>query len=113
MGASEWVTVADYADVPEDGTLAVSAQGAEICLYKIEGEIYATDNKCTHGDADLSEGLIQDGCLIECPLHEGAFDIRTGKAVTAPCTENIRSHAVKVEGGVIYLHAVSACPRAS
>ena len=47
--------------------------------------------------------MVVDSCLIECPLHEGSFDIRTGRAVAAPCTEDLRCHPVKVEQGVIYL----------
>ncbi|VCU70879.1 Naphthalene 1,2-dioxygenase/salicylate 5-hydroxylase systems, ferredoxin component [Pigmentiphaga humi] len=103
MSGAGWIAVAGYEEVPEDGTLASRMEDVSVCLYKVEGEIYATDNQCTHGDAELSEGLIQDGCLIECPLHEGMFDIRTGKAVSPPCTRDIRSYEAKVEGAVIYL----------
>ncbi|CAM3692561.1 non-heme iron oxygenase ferredoxin subunit [Bordetella tumulicola] len=103
MTTEQWIRVADYTDVHEEDTLGVGVGDLPICLYKLNGEIYATDNQCTHGDADLSEGLIQDGCEIECPLHEGRFDIRSGKAVSAPCTENLRSYPARVEDGGIYI----------
>lgn len=106
MGTQHWTPTANYDAVPEDGTLAVATGGLDICLYKIDGVIFATDNKCTHGDADLSDGLILDSCLIECPLHEGTFDIRTGKAVGAPCTIGIQTHEARVESGVIYLKTI-------
>lgn len=105
MGASEWVRVAVYDDVPEDGTLGVEPDGRSVCLYKLSGEVFATDNKCTHGDADLSDGLIQDGALIECPLHEGTFDIRTGKAMSAPCDRDIRCHAVRIDDGAVFIRS--------
>lgn len=101
-----WIKVGDVADVDEDDTRSVTVDGKLVCLYKLGGEIFATDGKCTHGDADLSLGLVVDSCLIECPLHEGTFDIRTGRAVDAPCTQDLRSHPVRVEQGVIYLQAI-------
>ncbi|MFA5490501.1 MAG: non-heme iron oxygenase ferredoxin subunit [Candidimonas sp.] len=103
----EWVAVAQCADIDEDDTHAVRVDGREVCLYNVAGAFFATDNKCTHGDADLSDGLIQDGHLIECPLHEGTFDIRSGRAMSAPCTEAIRCHDLRVQDGVIYLRVAS------
>jgi nitrite reductase/ring-hydroxylating ferredoxin subunit len=99
----DWIRVGTLADIDEDDTRPIEVNGKPVCLYNLGGEIFATDGKCTHGDADLALGMVVDSCLIECPLHEGTFDIRTGRAVAAPCTENLRCHAVKVEQGVIYL----------
>lgn len=100
---SSWVPVADSGEIEEGDTRLVALGSREICLYRITDGFYATDNKCTHGDADLADGLIQDDCLIECPLHEGTFEIRTGQAVGAPCTEALRCYPVKVEDGVVLL----------
>lgn len=98
-----WIKVGNVADIDEDDTRSVEIEGKLLCLYNLGGEIFATDGKCTHGDADLSLGMVTDSCLIECPLHEGSFDIRTGRAVAAPCTDALRCHSVKVQDGVIYL----------
>jgi nitrite reductase/ring-hydroxylating ferredoxin subunit len=103
--SSPWIMVAEYSGIEEDETLTVEHEDAQICLYKVGGEIFATDNKCTHGDADLSEGLLQDGHFIECPLHEGTFDIRTGAPVGLPCTEALRCHEVRIDAGSIFLRA--------
>lgn len=108
VATEQWTRVAGYDDVPEEDTLGLELDGRPICLYKLSGEIYATDNTCTHGDAALSDGLVQNGCEIECPLHEGRFDIRSGKAVAAPCTEDLRSYPVRLEDGVIYIQLVAA-----
>jgi naphthalene 1,2-dioxygenase system ferredoxin subunit len=62
----------------------------------VEGEVYATDNLCTHGAARLSDGFLEDG-EIECPLHQGRFDVCTGKAMCAPLTEDIKTYPVKIE----------------
>ncbi len=58
---------------------------------------FCTDNVCTHAFALLTEGWLE-GHLIECPLHNGQFDVRTGKGMGAPITEDLRTYAVKIEG---------------
>lgn len=103
--SEQWAQVAECRQIGEDEALAVEHEGQHICLYNLGGQIFATDNRCSHGDADLSEGLILDGGLIECPLHEGTFDIRTGEPMSPPCIERIRSHEVKVEANVVFLRS--------
>jgi naphthalene 1,2-dioxygenase system ferredoxin subunit len=81
----------------EDEPVSVNFEEFEIALYRVGDEFFATDNICTHAHAYLTDGF-QEGCTIECPLHAGCFDIRTGKALTAPVTEDIRTYPVRVEG---------------
>lgn len=101
---NNWIHVANTADIsPDTGTLRVMVANEAVCLYKLDDDsIHATADRCTHGNASLSEGYIEDG-LIECPLHQGCFDIRTGAAVTAPCKVPIRVYPVKVEGDAIFV----------
>jgi len=100
--SDHWVKVASASDVPEDGTLLVNLGAEPVCLYNVGGEIFATHDTCTHGQASLADGFIE-GEEIECPLHQGKFHIATGKAVGPPCTEDIRTYAVKVENGAVLL----------
>ena len=99
----KWTEVAKAADIPEDGTLPVTVAGEPVCLYNVGGKIYATHDICSHGHANLSDGFIVEDCLIECPLHQGTFDIKTGEAVGVPCTEDIRVYLVKTEGGAVFV----------
>ncbi len=99
-----WTRVANATDVPEDGTLLVSFEGEPVCLYNLAGKVYATHDICTHGQASLADGFL-DGEAIECPLHQGKFNVITGKAMTAPCTEDLRTYAVRVENGNVLLKA--------
>ena len=100
--SENWVKVASASDVPEDGTLLVNLGAEPVCLYNLGGKIFATHDTCTHGQASLADGFIE-GEEIECPLHQGKFHIATGKAVGAPCTEDIRTYAVKIENGAVLL----------
>ncbi|MDX3905783.1 MAG: non-heme iron oxygenase ferredoxin subunit [Pigmentiphaga sp.] len=99
---AEWIDVAAADEVPEDDVIGVQAAGKDVALYSVEGDFYATDNICTHGHARLCDGFLE-GHEIECPLHQGKFDVRSGKALCAPLTEDIKTYPVKVEDGRIWL----------
>ena len=99
---AEWRRVAGVVDVVEGEVTATNVSGQRIALYKVEGEIYATLDICTHEYAHLSEGYL-DGCEIECPLHQGRFDIRTGKALCRPVSEDLPIYPVKIVGEDIFV----------
>ncbi|ABM37767.1 MULTISPECIES: naphthalene 1,2-dioxygenase/salicylate 5-hydroxylase systems ferredoxin NagAb [Burkholderiales] len=94
--AENWMDAAALSDVPEGDVMAVQVAGKEIALYEVDGEVFATDNICTHGHARLSDGFLE-GREIECPLHQGRFDVCSGLAMCAPLTENIKTYAVRIE----------------
>ena len=79
-----------------------------VAVFNSDGELFAIDDTCTHQDASLSEGWLEDG-LIECPLHEACFDLRTGKPTGPPAKRPVRTYDVLVRDGVVW---VDAPPRA-
>ncbi len=91
-----WIDVAARSDVPDGDVVGVMVAGKDIALYELDGAVYATDNTCTHGHARMSDGFLE-GREIECPLHQGKFDICTGKALCAPLTDNIKTYTVRIE----------------
>jgi len=102
MDTTQWTDAAAMDDVPADDVIGILVAGRDIALYNAGGEIFATDNTCTHGQARLCEGFLE-GHEIECPLHQGKFDVRTGQPSCAPVTEAIRSYPVRIEGGRVFL----------
>ncbi|MCA1326861.1 non-heme iron oxygenase ferredoxin subunit [Herbaspirillum sp. alder98] len=101
--AREWLPLGTLAEV--FGTRACRSMSIEnvlIGLFLVDGEIYAIDDICSHGNAKLSEGDV-DGFEVECPLHAGLFDIRSGKALSAPVTRDVRSHGIRREGDLIFI----------
>jgi nitrite reductase/ring-hydroxylating ferredoxin subunit len=94
--AHQFHRVAAASDILPDEPLRVKVEECEIALFNLDGEYYAIDDVCTHAFALLSEGFVE-GDLIECPLHGGKFEIRTGKAVAAPCTVDVRTYPVRRE----------------
>jgi naphthalene 1,2-dioxygenase system ferredoxin subunit len=102
MDNTEWIDATALDDVPADDVIGILVAGRDIAMYNAGGEIFATDNICTHAHARLCEGFL-DGHEIECPLHQGKFDVRTGQPTCAPVTEAIRSYPVKIERGRVFL----------
>jgi MocE subfamily Rieske [2Fe-2S] domain protein len=100
MSDIEFYTVAKTSELDDGEAMQVVVGGREIAIYNLAGQFYATDDICTHAYASLADGYVE-GDRIECPLHGGCFEIRTGKAVTAPCTEDLKTYPVKVDGASI------------
>lgn len=94
--SENWTDAAAVDDVPEGDVIGVKVAGRDIALYEVDGTIYATDNVCTHGQARMSDGFLE-GREIECPLHQGKFDVCTGQALCAPLTENLRTYPVRID----------------
>lgn len=69
-----------------------------LAVFSVDGDIYVTDNNCTHGNAMLTDGY-QDGGIIECPFHGGSFDIATGAAKAFPCQVAIKTYPVTIHDG--------------
>jgi naphthalene 1,2-dioxygenase system ferredoxin subunit len=97
-----WVWVAGRGDLAEGEVLGVEVAGRSIALYATDEGIFATDNVCTHAYACLSDGWL-DGEVIECPLHAARFDIRTGKVLDPPATEDLKTYPVRVVGDEIQI----------
>ena len=104
--SNHWTDVTGVDAVPEDDVIGIDVAGKNIALYQVEGTIYATDNLCTHGNARLCDGFL-DGYEIECPLHQGKFDIRNGKPLCAPLTADVHTYPVKIEGNRVFVDLVS------
>jgi CDP-4-dehydro-6-deoxyglucose reductase len=95
---SEWFDVGHADDFAEGEVAAARAGSQAVAVFRLGEEIFALKDLCTHGNAKLSDGYVEDGC-VECPLHQGLFDIRSGAPRCAPVTEAVRSFPVRVVAG--------------
>lgn len=96
-----WVRVASLDDVEVGTVIGVEVAGRKLAVYHLEdGDVCVTDNVCTHAFALLSEGWLEDG-VIECPLHGGQFDVRTGEGLAAPIEKDLEVFPTRVEGSDI------------
>jgi 3-phenylpropionate/trans-cinnamate dioxygenase ferredoxin component len=102
MSEIEFHEVAKTSELDEDEAIQVLVGRKEIAIYNLGGEYYATDDICSHAYASLADGYVENG-QVECPLHGACFDIKTGKALTAPASVDLATYQVKVEGDTIYV----------
>lgn len=100
--APQWIDALAAGDLPSDDVVGVVVAGKDIAIYSVGDEVFATDNLCTHGHARLCDGFLE-GHEIECPLHQGKFDVRNGKATCEPATESLRTYPVRIEGQRVFL----------
>jgi len=77
-----------------------------IVLINFEGDFYALTDTCTHEEASLSDGEIT-GDEIECPLHGGAFEIRTGMPAGFPVVVPARVYPVRIVDGDVQIAVIS------
>jgi naphthalene 1,2-dioxygenase ferredoxin component len=99
---ASWQDVMAVDEVPPDDVVGVIVAGKDLAIYSVAGDIFASDNLCTHGHARLCDGFL-DGHEIECPLHQGKFDVRSGAPTCAPATDAVRTWPVRIENGRVYV----------
>ncbi|WAP52275.1 bifunctional 3-phenylpropionate/cinnamic acid dioxygenase ferredoxin subunit [Arthrobacter sp. ATA002] len=105
---SEGIRIAAVEDIGEGTAVKVDAEVAgtadDVAVFRSDnGSFYALNDTCTHEDASLSEGWIED-TEVECPVHSARFCLRTGEALCLPALINATTHRVEVRGGDVYLH---------
>lgn len=97
-----WHEVPGAQALGEDEAMAATLGERPVALCRSRGQLYAVHNGCTHERALLSDGYVEDG-WIECPLHQGRFDLKTGAALCAPVTQPVRVYPVKTQDGKVYV----------
>lgn len=101
--ALRWVDVCAVDDLEEEDVTRFDHEGATYAVYRLEGDAFrATDGLCTHEQVHLCDGLVMDG-IIECPKHNGRFDITSGRAKGAPVSVDLQTHPVRVESGRVLI----------
>ena len=96
---TEFTKVASLSDLPDDGMIDAQVDGEEILVARIGDEFFALEGWCSHAAGLLSEGYLHaEACEVECPVHEGFFDLRTGDPVAPPAEDPVTAYDVRIEG---------------
>jgi 3-phenylpropionate/trans-cinnamate dioxygenase ferredoxin subunit len=93
-----WERVCKSDEVTADEPMAVTAKGLEIGIFRVEDKLYAIDNVCSHEYAYLTKGFVE-GAMVECPLHEARFCLKTGQCLKGPATVPLATFEVREENG--------------
>jgi 3-phenylpropionate/trans-cinnamate dioxygenase ferredoxin subunit len=96
-----WVSACSIDEIDEEDVMRFDHRNLTLAIYRsADDKFFATDGLCTHEQVHLADGLVM-GNIIECPMHNGRFDYRTGEAKGAPVCINLKTYPVKVEGGKV------------
>ncbi|HEY5224602.1 MAG TPA: bifunctional 3-phenylpropionate/cinnamic acid dioxygenase ferredoxin subunit [Microbacteriaceae bacterium] len=97
-------------DIPLGEAMRIDMVTPPIAIFHTEDdEFFALDDTCTHQNASLADGWVEDGS-VECPLHASRFDLRTGEVDAPPAKRPVRAHEVSIVDGDIYVAISEAVP---
>ena len=99
---AEWIHACACDDIEIEDLVRWDHGVRTFAIYNTGDGFYCTDGLCTHEDEHLEMGLLS-GHVIECPLHQGRFDIRSGKVLSPPPCIDLNSYPVKAEDGQVYV----------
>ncbi len=95
-----YVKIARDRDLDDGETIRAEVYGTVIVLARVDGQVHAFQEFCTHRFGPLSEGCIHKG-EVECPWHRSRFDIRTGEVTSGPAKEGLRTFRTKIQDEMI------------
>lgn len=91
-------------DVPNYKTKVVACCNVKVVLVRIDDDIYALEDRCTHQDYKLSDGDIDvDELTIECNRHGSQFSLVDGTPKMLPAAKAVRKFDAKVVEGEVFL----------
>ena len=107
---SHFIDIAALDDIPRQGARLVKTQGGCIAVFRtVDDQVFAIDDRCPHKGGPLSEGIVH-GTSVTCPLHSAVFDLTTGLGTD---DWQVKTHAVRVEGGRVLLDAAFLARRSA
>jgi len=102
MSGKTWQSVIAATELENRWVTRVTLGTRLIALYDTPSGVYASLALCNHGGADLCDGYF-DKHIIECPLHQGAFDVRDGRPISAPATRPMKTFETRLDNGMVQI----------
>ncbi len=100
--APGWQRVGPADELEVEDVMPFDFNGREYAIYHTVDGYFASDGMCTHEEESLADGIVIDN-VIECPLHQGRFDVRSGKALSAPVCIDLQTFPVQIHDSDIYI----------
>lgn len=110
MSDAPFLPALDAAELPEGKMRRCTVEGRELVVCHTRDGVFALDNICTHAFARMDQGRLR-GVRLICPLHGASFDVRDGRALGAPASVPLATHAVRVIDGRIEIAIDAAAPK--
>ena len=98
-----WIRVCKTEEIEVEDLIRFDHDNKTYAIYcSPDQDYYCTEGLCTHEEVHLEDGLVINH-IIECPMHNGQFDYRTGKAVRSPACKDLNIYKVKIENSTIFI----------
>jgi len=88
--------------LPKDRGVRVKVGDRRIAMFRVDDDVYAIGDVCSHAEASLAEGEVWDGA-VECPRHGSEFNLETGVPSSLPATKSVPTYEVSVEKGTVFI----------
>jgi 3-phenylpropionate/trans-cinnamate dioxygenase ferredoxin subunit len=93
--------VCQLEDLPRGEAIRVELD-AGIAVFNVDGKLYAVQDSCTHAAVSLADGDVE-GDTVQCYAHLARFSLRTGEVLAPPARAPLKTYAVKIEDGGVYI----------
>lgn len=100
------VEVTQLEKLPRGRGVRVTIGDTRIAMFRVDDQVYAIGDRCSHAEASLAEGELWD-TSVECPRHGSEFDLATGEPHALPATEPVPVYEVSIEDGTVYVEVES------
>jgi 3-phenylpropionate/trans-cinnamate dioxygenase ferredoxin subunit len=99
-----WVDVGAGMDLESSSHLEAEVDGYQVRVVRVNGRLYAFEDRCTHDDSPFEDAAIED-CEIICPRHGARFSLSSGEVLSPPAYEPLRIFEVREVAGRIEVRA--------
>jgi nitrite reductase/ring-hydroxylating ferredoxin subunit len=101
--------VAKFSELESGTAHKVMVDGVPVAVVRIEDEVFAIADTCSHADISLSLGMVWcDTKQIECIKHGSAFNLVTGQPDTFPATQPVAVYSAKVVNDEVIVESEKA-----
>ena len=96
--------VARFDELASGSATKVMVDGVAVALVRIDDDVYAIGDVCSHANESLSDGEVWcDEKQLECPRHGSSFSLLTGHPDTLPATQPVAVFEAKVVNGEVHV----------
>ena len=96
----KYIRIAKTQEIPKNKMQVFKVEGHEILVVNVEGKLYAVSNRCPHMNYPLYLGSL-NGKIITCGFHYAEFDITTGKALSPPAHEPLKTFKIEIQNSAV------------
>lgn len=100
--SGEVISVCPLEDIEPCGVRQVVAGEHRIAVVRIDDDVYAIGDTCSHQNVSLSEGeVLCEDKQLECWKHGSAFSLEDGTPHALPATKPVPVYEARVVDGQI------------